>query len=326
MKLVITDDKNKIIIKESTHEEYHQLKLHLTRKVEGYHFKKRHKLGVWDGSIDHFHNGIIRYGLWKEVYKCCRNHDYKFDVDKTSFPFDLNPLGLFMPYEHQIDAVFQMLKYKFGLIEVATAGGKSLIFSTFIFYIMKFINPDIKVLLIVPRMSLVTQFYDEILDYNLGFNKEQTNPFNLKIEEVFSDKPRKVRDGEEPNIYIGTYQSLSSDKYDINYFKKFDIVVTDECLHPNTLIEMGSGNKEMIKNINIGDEVWTFNELTKEKEIKQVDYVYKNLSKFENMYELELENGEFIYITGNHKVLLKNGIWKRVDNLLENDDIIDFNM
>jgi len=349
MKLVITEDKSAIILKESSHEEFHQLKLHLTRKVENYHFKKRHKMGLWNGEIDHFKNGIIRYGLWKEVYRCCKEHGYKFDVDKNAFPFDLNikiedvqqfctefykgykvqptennPDGIFLPYEHQVDAVFNMLKYKFGLVEVATAGGKTLIFATFMFYILTHINPNAVFLLIVPRMSLVTQFYDDIIDYNIGFNKEQENPLNLKIEEVFSDKPRKVREGEIPNIYISTYQSLIN--YPKEFYDKFDVVVTDECLHPNTLIEMSDGSQKMIKNIIIGDNVWTFNELTKEKEIKEVDYVYKNMSKSEQMYELELENDEVIYITGNHKVLLKNGIWKRVDNLLENDDIMDFNI
>lgn len=251
MKLVISKDKTKIILKESSHEEYHQLKLHLVRKVSNYFFKKRHKMGLWDGTIDHFKNGIIRYGLWKEIYKCCKSHGYKFDIDKKSFPFDLNikfedvekfcnnfydnykiestennPDGLFKPYNHQINAVLNMLKYKYGIIEVATAGGKSLIFATFMFYILKNIDSNYKFLLIVPSTSLVTQFYDDIIDYNYGFNKEQKNPINIKIEEIFSERPRKVRDGEEPNIYIGTYQSLV--KYPDEFFKKFDVVVTDE--------------------------------------------------------------------------------------------------
>lgn len=346
MKLVITEDKSKVILKDSTREEYHQLKLHLVRKVENFFFKKRHKLGVWDGSIDHFKNGIIRYGLWKEIYRCCKDHGYKFDIDKSQFPFDLtikteditkfcdeyykdyritptetNKEGLFTPYDHQINAVFNMLKYKYGLIEVATAGGKSLIFATFLFYILKYINPDAKTLLIVPSMSLVTQFYDDILDYNLGYNKEQTNPFVLNIEEIFSDKPRKVRDGMSPNIFIGTYQSLVN--YPDEFFKQFNVVVTDECLHPETYIELGNGDQKMIKNIVIGDEVWTFNEVTKEKEIKEVEFVYNNLSKNQDMYEIELENGQTINITGNHKVLLKNGEWKRVDCLDIDDDIIN---
>ncbi|MDY0268812.1 DEAD/DEAH box helicase family protein [Trichloromonas sp.] len=251
MKLNITEDKSKIVLKESTREEYHQLKLHLTRKVDNYFFKKRHKMGLWDGSIDHFKNGIMRYGLWKEIYKCCKDHGYKFEIDKSQFPFDLdikkedivnfcteyfkdyrvkptenNPEGYFIPYEHQTDAVFNMLKYKFGIVEVATAGGKSLIFAVFMFYILKYINPDYKFLLIVPQMSLVTQFYDDIIDYNLGYNKEQKEPFDLRVEEIFSDKPRKVRDGIKPNVFIGTYQSLIN--YPKEFFEQFDVVVCDE--------------------------------------------------------------------------------------------------
>ena len=251
MKLVVSQDKSKLILKESSHEEYHQLKLHLQRKVDNYIFKKRHKMGLWDGTIDQFRNGIIRFGLWKEVYKCCKEHGYKFEVNKEDFPFDQtvqvkdvsdfcndyykdyrvkptdnNPDGIFMPYEHQIDAVHKVLKFKQGLIEVATAGGKSLIFGTFLFYVLRNINPDAKTLLIVPRSSLVTQFYDDLIDYNLGYNKEQTNPFDLRVDELFSDKPRKVRDGVEPNVYIGTYQTLVN--YPDDFFKQFDIVVTDE--------------------------------------------------------------------------------------------------
>ena len=346
MKLILTDDKTKIILKDSSKEEYHQLKLHLTKKVDNYFFKKRHKMGIWDGTIDHFKNGIIRYGLWKEIYRCCKEHGYKFDIDKSQFPFDLdikiediqnfskeyyidyrvqptenNPVGYFTPYEHQIDAIYNMLKYKYGIIEVATAGGKSLIFSTFMFYILRYINPDYKFLLIVPQMSLVTQFYDDVIDYNTGYNKEQKNPFDIRIEEIFSDKPRKVRDGIVPNLFIGTYQSLIN--YPEDFFHQFDVVITDECLHPDTLIEMSTGDKKKIKDIKIGDSVWTFNEMTKEKEIKEVDYVYKNLSQQEQMYEIQLEDGNSIFITGNHKVLLKTGIWKRVDELNIDDDIIN---
>ncbi len=96
MKLIITQDKSSIIVKESTHEEFHQLKLHLTRKVDNYFFKKRHKMGLWDGTIDQFKNGIIRYGLWKEVYKCCKEHGYKFDINKDDFPFDFSITGRYI--------------------------------------------------------------------------------------------------------------------------------------------------------------------------------------------------------------------------------------
>ena len=39
------------------------------------------------------------------------------------------------------------------------------------------------------------------------------------------------------------------------------------------------------------------------------------------MYEIEMESGNIIKITGNHKVLTLENIWKRIDELNENDDI-----
>ena len=348
MKLVISKDKSKIILKESSHEEFHQLKLHLQRKVDNYFFKKRHKMGLWDGTIDHFKNGIIHFGLWKEIRNCCQQHGYKFDVDKNDFPFDLdikqedvddfcedfyegykvtpndkNLEGIFIPYQHQRESIYKLLKFKQGLIEVATAGGKSLIFATFLFYVLKNMNPNAKTLLIVPRSGLVVQFYDDLIDYNEGYNKEQKEPFDLRVEELFSDKPRKVRDGIEPNVYIGTYQSLVN--YPKEFLEQFDIVVTDECLHPDTLITMSNNSLKKISDINIGDCVWTYNTNTNIKEVKEIDYVYKNLSKSDDMYEIELEDNSIIHITGNHKVFLTNGSIKRVDELNETDDIIDFN-
>ena len=44
-----------------------------------------------------------------------------------------------------------------------------------------------------------------------------------------------------------------------------------------------------------------------------------------NENEIELVNGNVISITGNHKVRLNTGVWKRVDELEITDDIIDFN-
>ena len=252
MKLKLSEDKTKILIVESTHEEFHQLKLHLTRKVEGAHFKKLYKMGVWNGQINHFHEGIINYGLWKEILNCCKEHNYKFEIDNSTFPFDLsitqkqvddfcddfyknhrveptetNPEGLFTPYEHQRKAVFNILKYRYCCIESATASGKSLIFATFLFYILSKINKDYKTLIIVPRIDLISQLYDDLKDYKNGFNSENiNNKIDLKIEEIYSDKPRKVRDGEIPNLYIGTYQSLV--KYNIEFLSQFDIVACDE--------------------------------------------------------------------------------------------------
>jgi len=256
MKFKINEEKTKLVLTKSNTEEYNQIKRILNPYVDGYRFMPRFKMGVWNGKIDFFKNGFINLGLWKVVYDSCKEYGYKFNIENPElfpkekldkkeiedFCFDFfknhriqdkkDKKGniikgeKFMPYSHQIDAIYKILKYKYGLVEIATAGGKSLVISTIIFYILKNIKPDAKFLIIVPNISLVTQMYDDILDYNLGFNNENLNPLDINLLEIMSDKPRKVRDNKEPNIIIGTYQSL--EKLSYKFFKQFDMVATDE--------------------------------------------------------------------------------------------------
>jgi len=260
MKFKLNQDNTKLILTESSKAEYNQLKLYLTRKVKNYRFQKRVKLGVWDGSISYFKDGYIDFGLWQEVYQCCKEYGYPFIIEnKEQFPInkDITKEKLqsfiddfykdhktkegnpFIPYDHQVEAIYQILKYQFGIVEIATAGGKSLVFGTLLFYYLKNINPDAKFLLIVPNISLVTQFYNDLNDYNFGFNSENKNPLDIRIDEVMSDKPRKYRDEEKkPNIFIGTYQSL--EKWPREWFRQFDVVATDEAhtCKANSLISL----------------------------------------------------------------------------------------
>jgi hypothetical protein len=121
-------------------------------------------------------------------------------------------------------------------------------------------------------------------------------------------------------LTITTWQSIYKNPGE--YFEQFDIVFGDECLHPDTLINMSDGTKKKIKDIIVGDLVATFNEVTQTIESKPVVQLYQNLSFNEQMYEIELANKSVVKITGNHKVLLISGVWKRVDEL-EIGDIIN---
>ena len=234
---------------EATHVEYHQLQNMLKREVKGAKYNPAVKAGAWDGKVDYFNKGVIQLGLWKECYKLARYINTPFEIiNKEDFPVARNldenhfrqfidiffkdrtmkDNSIFFPYEHQIDAAFKILKNRYCTVEVATAGGKSLIFSIMLFYILKHIKPDAKFLLVVPNTNLVTQFYDDLCDYNLGYNKENTTPLKLQLEEIMSDRPRKHREG-DPNIYIATYQSLANqENWPIEWFKQFYFVACDE--------------------------------------------------------------------------------------------------
>lgn len=269
------DAKNEeLVISESTRIEYNQLKIWLTRKVKGYRYMQPFKMGIWNGDQSYFRNGKINLGLWRECFKGCKEIEVPFIIEnKEDFPInrevtlekvkdfcdsffsqhkikdkDGNWIP-FKPYDHQVESAYKILKNRFCMAEVATSGGKSLIISIVIFYTLKNMDPDSKFLLIVPSINLVTQFYENIFEYNFGFNYldkmdlknlvelvrdkkiesiEEThyNPCFLKIEEIMSDKPRKYSDKEDPNIYIGTYQSL--EKYPKEFFKQFHTVACDE--------------------------------------------------------------------------------------------------
>jgi superfamily II DNA or RNA helicase len=258
-------EKDILRIVEATKAEYHQTKLHLTRFVKNHKFNPRVKMGVWDGKISHFkEDGSFNMGLWKEVYGLCKLNGWEFKmINKNEFPINRDVTyedvekfckeffkdhktkdgKTFFPYDHQILSAFKILKNQYCIAEVATGGGKSLIFSIVAFYTLTKIDPTAKFLLIVPSISLVNQFYDDLLDYNLGFNEENKNPLNLTLEEIMSDKPRRSED--VANIIIGTYQSL--EKKEKKWFSKFYGVVCDEAHKASNSNTKSSGIKLLTK-------------------------------------------------------------------------------
>lgn len=248
MKFKLNENNTHLHLIEANKDEYDQLKLSLSKYVKNYFFQAKYKMTKWDGKIDFLKQDKINFGLWYEVYKICKEYQFPFNiVNKEQFPVDKTitkdtienfckdflkdhkdekdinkPLD---PHDHQIEAVYKILKHRYGIIEVATSGGKSLIFCLVAFYYLKYINPDAKILLIVPGIGLTTQFYNEINNFNLGFHNENKNPLDIRIDEIMSDKPRKHFGG-EPNIYIGVFNSLIN--WPPEFFKQFDIVAVDE--------------------------------------------------------------------------------------------------
>ena len=266
MKFRYDKETEELVVSEATRIEYHQMSLWLTRHVKGWKYQPAVKLGVWDGKKSYFKDGRINVGLWKEAFKGCKEIDVPFIVEnKEDFPINRDvtlekvqdfckeffkthkmkkdgQIVPFMPYDHQIEAAYKILKNRYCMAEVATSGGKSLIISIVMFYTLKHTDPTAKFLIIVPSITLVTQFYDNIVEYNFGLNNllemrekkiekfEDLNnghiPCIVRVEEVMSDRPRKFSGTENPNVYIGTYQSL--EKWPKKFFEQFHTIATDE--------------------------------------------------------------------------------------------------
>jgi len=165
-------------------------------------------------------------------------------------------------------------------------------------------------LMIVPSTNLVFQGSEDFEDYGL-------HKLGSKIQQIGGGS--KLREG--CDIIIGTFQSLV--KQDQEFFEEADLVFVDECLHPDSSVRMADGSKKKISDVEIGDIVLTVNENTNEIETKEVDYIYKNLSKDQQMYEIETECGKILKVTGNHKLRLKNGLWKKAEDLILSDELFD---
>lgn len=323
MELTLSENKMFLIINSCTELEYEQLKISLTKKIDGWRFHPLVKKKVWDGSISFLKRNKIPSGLWKEIVDICKEYDFKlvingvtrlFDQDMNVDEFNAWVDDFFKkhpdikPRDYQIDAAYKILKYRRCLAELATSAGKTLISFMVIAYMMEKLGIK-KILFIVPNVSLVLQATGDFEQYNMS-------RVPLRIQQIYAGV--KIR--KSSNIVIGTYQSLVKKEHD--YFEEFDVVMVDECLHPDTPILMADNTFKKISHIKENEYVKTINDNTGSIENMQVDYVYKNLSEGQQMFELTMEDDTIIRITGNHKVKLIDHTYKRVDELLETDEIL----
>tara|TARA_R110001592_G_scaffold120545_3_gene324979 strand:- start:55708 stop:57219 length:1512 start_codon:yes stop_codon:yes gene_type:complete len=228
MILTLDDSKKFIIINECSELEYDQLKISLTKKIEGYRFHPLVKRKVWDGNISFLKRNKIPAGLWKEVVDICKEYDFEFTLNNITDIFDTKisesdfldwsndffQHSKIKPREYQIDAAIKILKYRRCLAELATSAGKTLISFMIVAYLLEKLKKR-KVLMIVPNVSLVLQATGDFEEYN-------SQKVQLKIQQIYSGVKLK----KSSNVVIGTYQSLV--KKDAEYFKQFDVVFVDE--------------------------------------------------------------------------------------------------
>ena len=109
--------------------------------------------------------------------------------------------------------------YGRGLIEIPTAGGKSFIISNFIWNIWKNIKRDAKTLILVPNTQLVSQFYEDLVDY--GLDKKDLAKFSGSL----SKKEKNENDIQTAKIVIANRQYVFKNK---SLLPKFDVLVVDE--------------------------------------------------------------------------------------------------
>lgn len=231
MELTLAEDKKFLIINECTDIEYEQIKLSLTKRIEGWRFHPLVKKKLWDGYISYIKGNKIPSGLWKEVIEIGQEFGFTVNVSgiKKLFNSDVKEEEFtawvtdffaghekFKPRDYQIDAAYKILMYQRCLAELATSAGKTLISFMVIAYLLEVLKKK-RILFIVPNVSLVIQATEDFDEYNIK------DRIPLKIQQIFAG----VKIKNSSNIVVGTYQSLI--KKSEEYFSEFDVVMIDEC-------------------------------------------------------------------------------------------------
>jgi superfamily II DNA or RNA helicase len=230
VELTLTDNKQFLRVDEASEMEVEQLNITLNRRIESWRFHPLVKKGLWDGYISYIKDDKwIPSGLWREVMNMCKQYKYELKLNGITRLFDTNikaadfeawAMDFFdgseiQPRDYQIEAAYNILKFRNCLSELATSAGKTLISFMVISYLLEKQKAG-RILFIVPNVSLVVQGSEDFQDYNWR------NQANIKVQQIYSGQ--KIRPGR--NVVIGTYQSLV--KKDKEYFQQFDAVLIDE--------------------------------------------------------------------------------------------------
>lgn len=232
MELTLTDDNQFLRIDQATELELEQLNISLTRRIEAWKFNPLVKKGIWDGYISYVKDDKwIPAGLWQEITKICKQYKYELkingvtrmfdkDINAESFEqwalefFENHPDGI-TPRDYQIEAAFNILKFRRSLSELATSAGKTLISFLTVAYMLEKEKAK-KILFVVPNVSLVVQATEDFGEYN------HENRVKMLIQQIYSGQKIK----QNRNIVVGTYQSLV--KKPKEFFEEFDAVIVDE--------------------------------------------------------------------------------------------------
>jgi superfamily II DNA or RNA helicase len=189
--------------------------------VEGFMHMPAFKNSGWDGKVSMMNvsKRTLPYGLLIDFIRFHKKEhpelELKIEEDALSFfrgPDYHTTYNLkYVPHYYQDDCIKAGLHYRRGIIRSATASGKSLIIS----YIIKTLFENKvckKALIIVPTISLVEQFYSDMIEY--GYFKDKMLG---RVYEKYKEFDKRV--------VISTWQTLSKNHM---FLPEFDIVICDE--------------------------------------------------------------------------------------------------
>ena len=201
---------------------FKRLKDRLSARVQNYYFMPSYKNGSWDGKIYFlYNNGKFFRGLVWEVLKYAS--EWKIPVE-----FGINVIYRNLPdsfklnlktelWERQKEAYDKIRKFNFGLVKMPTGSGKTLVELAIV---DEFFHTETgKIAIIVPRTSLVEQFYDRFQQFAPDDMKDHVGRFYGGKKEI------------DKRIVVFTWQSLLSLKRSKSKKKildDFKVLIFDE--------------------------------------------------------------------------------------------------
>ena len=195
--------------------------------VPGAKFMPSFKNRLWDGKIRLFdiRNNQIYVGLSEYIYKFATAKKYTISGGvRTPLEIDNNTVISFIEgikstvkiRDYQLDAVQHSIRNGRCILVSPTASGKSFVIYILIRYYLESqqILDNSRILLLVPRSSLVEQMYTDFQDY--GWDAENY------CHRIYAGK-----DKTSPKlVHISTWQSI----YQLpkKHFEKYKVIIGDE--------------------------------------------------------------------------------------------------
>lgn len=237
---------------------------YFTFEVPNARWHPKVRAGWWDGkiSLTSVKKPYIYCGLRWKVRRFCEERQYQFVDDaslkvprveqdvlidfisKLGLPKEINGVPVEIR-DYQVNALDAAVNMRRVTLICPTASGKTMI-AYFIHRVM-----NCRTLIIVPRVDLANQLYDDWIDY--GYDSEKN------VHRIYSGQDKDT----DKQVVVSTWHSIA--KFPSSWFAQFDIIIGDE-VHGFKAAEMkGLMEKTTESQIKIGMtgtlDGWETNEL-----------------------------------------------------------------
>lgn len=210
-----------------------------TFDVPGAKFMPMYKAKIWDGKarLYNIHRKTLPFGLYEYVLKFAKDRGYKIEttvefpgeqISREQIKIFCESLNIHSRGEkielrdYQVEAVYQAITKGRLLALSPTSSGKSVIIYC---YVRWHLMHNRRIILMVPTTSLVTQMFNDFIDYSSA-NKWEVENYCHKL---YSGQPKIFG---KP-VLITTWQAIhafSKRKTSeiINFYKSWDVYIGDE--------------------------------------------------------------------------------------------------